>query len=246
MKGALGLTVAAALGIVGAVCNWLYLQRLAQEQETVQFIAVKQGVQLNIGDPFRESELEPVPIPKARVGNLIERAPQWSSLSAVVGFPANRVFSGGEIVLDSDLEAPAVRDLSDTLQEDEIAYWVPITAGAVVADQINPGDMVSFQTAAVSGPTPAGTPPRSSSGGPQIIGPFRVLALGNRRERPNVEQASRTRGPSGANTITIVVKLVDGQFEPTAAELVKAIQMQGNQGLGVLLHSSRVEEKTDS
>jgi hypothetical protein len=72
------------------------------------------------------------------------------------------------------------------------------------------------------------------------------LALGGRRERSNIEQASRQRGPIGANTITIVVKLVDGQFEPAAAELVKAIQLGGNQGLGVLLHSSRVEEQTDS
>ncbi len=245
MKGALGLTIAAALGIVGAVCNWLYLEKRAQETETVLFIAVKPGVQLNIGDPFRESDLEPVPLPKARVGNLIERAPQWSGLSAVKGWPANRIFRGGEIILDSDIEAPSTRDLSDTLQEDEVAYWVPIDAGSVVADQINPGDLVSFQTAAQTGPTPAGTPPRSGTG-PQIIGPFRVLALGSRRERPNIEQASRTRGSTGANTITIVVKLVNGQFEPAAAELVKAIQLGGNQGLGVLLHSSRVEEQSES
>lgn len=244
MKGALGLTIAAALGIVGAVCNWLYLEQRAKETETVSFIALKPGVQLNIGDPFRESDLEPVPLPKSRVGNLIERAPQWSGLSAVVGWPANRVFRGGEIILDADTEAPSTRDLSDTLQEDEVAYWVPIDAGSVVSDQINPGDMVSFQTAAMTGPTPAGSTPRAS--GPQIIGPFRVLALGNRRERPNIEQASRQRGSSGANTITIVVKLADGQFEPAAAELVKAIQLGGNQGLGVLLHSSRVEENTES
>jgi Flp pilus assembly protein CpaB len=244
MKGALGLTIAAALGIVGAVCNWLYLQRLAQEQEKVSFIALRPGVQLNIGDTFDESDLEKVDLPKARYGNLVERAPQWSALSAIVGSPANRVFGGGEIILDIDLEAPASRDLSDTLQEEEVAYWVPITAGSVVADQINPGDLVSFQTAAGNGPTPAGSQPRGA--GPQIIGPFRVLALGGRRERSNIEQASRQRAPTGANTITIVVKLVDGQFEPAAAELVKAIQLGGNQGLGVLLHSSRVEEKTDS
>jgi len=245
MKGALGLTIAAALGIVGAVCNWLYLQRLAREQETVQFIALRPGVQLNIGDTFDDSDLEPVELPKARYGNLVERAPQWSSLSAVVGYPANRVFSGGEIILDTDLEAPASRELADTLQADEVAYWVPITAGAVVADQINPGDLVSFQVAAGSGPTPSGTAPRTGNG-PQLIGPFRVLALGGRRERANIEQASRQRGPTAANTITIVVKLVNGEFEPAAADLVKAIQLQGNQGLGVLLHSSRVEQKTDS
>ena len=159
-EGRIGTDDRCGAGHRGAVCNWLYLQRLAREQETVSFIAIKPGVQLNIGDTFDESDLEKVDLPKARYGNLVSRAPQWSALIAVVDTPANRVFSGGEIILDLDLEAPASRDLSDTLQEDEVAYWVPITAGSVVADQINPGDLVSFQTATGNGPTPAGSQPR--------------------------------------------------------------------------------------
>src|SRR5262245_53436277 len=102
MKGALGLTIAAGLGIVGAVCNWFYLQQLAGNQETVVLIGLKNGVQLNIGDPFEEGDLEPVPIPLEGSGNLIERAPLWSARSAVVGYGANRVFHGGEILLNSD------------------------------------------------------------------------------------------------------------------------------------------------
>lgn len=245
MKGAMGLTIAAGLGIIGAVCNWLYLQQLAKEQETVQLIAVREGVRLNIGDPFKESDLEPVPIPRIRVGNLLTRAPQWIAKDAVVGIPANRVFEGGEVIIHDDLEAPAVRSLASTLQEDEVARPIPIDARSVVSEHINPGDLVSFEVArGARGPTPAEsgdepTPPGAGNSATEIIGPFRVLALGTRRESPNVEQAARGRAASNANTITIVVKLVKGQLEPQAARLFEALRLSGNQGVGVLLHSSR-------
>lgn len=236
MKGALGLTIAAGLGIVGAICNWLYLQQLASTQETVALIAVKRGVQLNVGDPFEESDLEPVPIPRDRAGNLIERAPLWSARSAVQGYSANRVFHGGEILLNDDLEAPAVRNLAETLQDDEVARWVPIDTRSVVTEQINPGDLVSFDVGG-SGPTPAGAGSKS-----RIIGPFRVLALGGRREPANVAQAARPRGGSATNTIAIVVKLQGGKYESKAAELFDALRTTSSQGVGVQLHSSRTSD----
>jgi len=246
MKGALGLTIAAGLGIVGAICNWLYLQQLAAEQDTVSLIAVKPGVQLNVGDSFEESDLEPVPIPRDRAGNLVERAPLWSALSAVQGYSANRVFHGGEILLNDDLEAPAVRNLAETLQDDEVARWVPIDTRGVVAEQINPGDMVSFDVSG-SGPTPAGaigaTAP-AAGGGTRIIGPFRVLALGSRREPANIAQSARPRSGSAPNTIAIVVKLQNGEYEPRAAKLFAALRSIGTQGVGVQLHSTRIKETT--
>jgi Flp pilus assembly protein CpaB len=243
MKGALGLTIAAGLGIVGAICNWLYLQQLASEQETVSLIAVKQGVQLNLGDPFEESDLEPVPLPRARAGSLIERAPLWSALSAVQGYSANRVFHGGEILLNDDLEAPAVRDLAETLQDDEVARWIPIDTRAVVTEQINPGDLVSFDVSG-SGPTPAGGdgPGAAAAGRAGIIGPFRVLALGSRREPTNVSQSMRPRSGSSPHSICIVVKYKNGEFEPQAAALLAALDSLGNQGFGVQLHSSRIKD----
>jgi Flp pilus assembly protein CpaB len=236
MKGAMGLAIAAGLGIVGAVCNWLYLQRLAQEQETVSFIGVKEGVQLNLGDAFDEEDLEAVPLPANRYGNLVNRAPQWSAVEAVIGLPANRAFAGREILLNSDLTGPALKDLSQTLGPDEVALWVPIDSRTVVAEQINPGDTVSFQVGGPAGPTPIGT-----QAGPQIIGPFTVLALGTRRESPNIDQASRSRSGSGTSTMTIRVKFTSGELEPNAARLQEAIRLSGNQGMGVLLHARKEE-----
>lgn len=244
MKGALGLTIAAGLGIVGAICNWLYLQQLAADQETVSLIAVKHGVQLNVGDPFEEGDLEPVPIPRDRAGTLIERAPLWEARSAILGYGANRVFHGGEILLTADTEAPAVRNLAETLQDDEVARWVPIDTRAVVTEQINPGDLVSFDVGTSGGgPTPAsGDGTASPVAGSKIIGPFRVLALGNRREPTNIAQSARTRGGAAPNTIAIVIKLQNGQYEPTAAELFEALRSVGTNGVGVQLHSSRAKD----
>ncbi|MBL8850818.1 MAG: hypothetical protein JNG89_14145, partial [Planctomycetaceae bacterium] len=196
------------------------------------------GVQLNIGDPFEEGDLEPVPIPRDRSGNLIERAPLWSARTAVLGYGANRVFHGGEILLNSDTEAPAVRNLAETLQDDEVARWVPIDTRAVVPEQINPGDLVSFDVGA-AGPTPAGS---GGAAGSRLIGPFRVLALGNRREPTNVSQSARPRGGSAANTIAIVIKLQGDAYEPRATELFNALRSVGAQGVGVQLHSARTTE----
>ncbi len=241
MKGAMGLAIAAGLGIVGAVCNWLYLQQLAREQATVTFIAVATDVQLNIGDQFDDSDLVPVEIPENHVGNLTMRAPQWSAVDAVIGQRANRTFQGGEIILDDDLETPAIIDLASQLQEDEVARWVPIDSRTVVTEQINPGDLVSFEVPVPLGPTPADAPePILAAGQRQIIGPFRVLALGSRRERPNIDAASNGRSRDQSNTMTIVVKIVNGQLEPVAATLFDAIQRAGNQGVTVQLHSSRL------
>lgn len=245
MKGALGLTIAAGLGIVGAICNWLYVQQLAADQETVSLIAVKRAVQLNIGDAFKESDLEPVPIPRDRAGSLIDRAPLWSARSAVLGYGANRVFHGGEILLNSDLEAPATRDLAETLQENEVARWVPIDARSVVTEQINPGDLVSFDLGS-RGPTPAGTDGSATGSNSRIIGPFRVLALGTRREAVDVAKSARPRGSTSASTITIVVKMVDGKYEPKAAELFDALRGIGTQGVGVQLHAAPKSNRPSS
>jgi Flp pilus assembly protein CpaB len=244
MKGSIGLAIAAGLGIVGAICNWLYLERLAGEQETVQLVALRNDVQLNIGDSFEDSDLEPVPIPESRAGNLIERAVGWRVRDTVVGERATRAYYGGEIILEEDLVTPAIRDLSETLQDNQVARWVPIDGRSVVPDQINPGDMVSFEVPRTSAvPTPAGTtPPIVAAGSMQLIGPFRVLALGTRRERPGVAESARTGSRSSSNTITIVVDLINGQLEPKAAQLFEAIRLSENNGVAIQLHSSRVGE----
>jgi hypothetical protein len=74
--------------------------------------------------------------------------------------------------------------------------------------------------------------------GREIIGPFRVLAVGARRERPNIQQArGRSTGPE--NTITIAVRMPDGKMESRAVKLFDSVRSAGSQGIYVLLHSSK-------
>jgi hypothetical protein len=244
MKGAVGLIVAAGLGIAGAICNWFYLEQLARTQEQVLFIAIKDDVELEIGDVIQPEHLMEVPIPRSRVGNLEQIAPLWESRDAVGGYyPALRNFNGGELLLDSDLQRPAYQNLAETLQENEVARWVPIDSRSVVPEQINPGDLVSFEVPRIGAgePTPEGTAPAPPAGATEIVGPFRVLAMGNRREAANIQEANRRRSGS-EGTIAIVVELVNGQMSADAQRLFDALRLSGNQGATILLHSARTEE----
>jgi len=251
MKGALGLSLAAGLGIVGALSNWFYLERLARNEEKVWFIAIKDGVTLNAGDTLKAEHLQRVGIPRSGVDYLNTVAPQWSALESVKGVNINRPMRGGEIVLLQDVSGPALSSLARTLQENEAVGWVPIDSGAVVPEHINPGDWVSFDVPKSSGtlPTPISSgsdepipapPSRGGSGSSEIIGPFRVLSLGGRREPQEVWEGKR-RTSGSENRIAILVRLEGGRYDPQADKLFKAIRLAGNQGVQVLLHSAKLE-----
>ncbi len=274
MKGLVGIVLAAVLGLLGAACNWFYLQRAVQFQEQVTFIGIRPTVHLNVGDLITEEHIERIEIPRVAVGNLMHVAPQWSAKDAVLGHRATRPYMGGEIILEMDLVTPVQQDLASTLNENEVARWVPIDPRSVIPDQINPGDLVSFEVATaafLSAPslpmtpptTPPGTEPPNEEGpsggaaasppvvarpsvatpgpgpGPEIIGPFRVLALGNRRERREIQLAGRGRG-GPENTITILVRMNGNKLEPKAAKLFEAIRAGRN--ATVQLHSSKARE----
>lgn len=249
MRGLAGLLLAAGLGLAGALCNWLYLDSLARTETRVAFIGVKPDVRLNVGDVFKADHFERVEIPRSRIGNLQDAAPAWSALDAVVGLRANKPYAGGEIILRQDLATPAQQDLAALLAEDEVARWVPIDPRAVIPSQINPGDLVSFEVPRPAGePAPVERAAANGNGAPgpvpsaapdiEIIGPFRVLAVGSRRERPDIQQA-RGRTTGMENTITIAVQLAAGKVEARAAKLFDAIRDSGSQGVYVLLHSAR-------
>jgi hypothetical protein len=267
MKGLLGLVLAAALGLLGAACNWLYLQRAVRFGEQQSFIAIKSTVQLNVGDLIREDHIEKVDIPTNAVGNLNNVAPLWSAKDAVLGHRATRPYMGGEIILEMDLLTPVQQDLAATLQENEVARWVPIDPRSVIPEQINPGDLVSFEVTVTE--VPPSTPPKlnvapvqpenilgaegsapaperlepttpSISTKTEIIGPFRVLALGDRRERRNVAVAARGRGGL-ENTITVLVRLNGNELEPKAARLFDALR-NGGRTAAVQLHSAKAKE----
>jgi Flp pilus assembly protein CpaB len=242
----MGLLIAAGLGLAGALCNWMYLDSRAQAETKVAFIGLKPDVQLKVGDVFKADHFEAVELPKSRTGNLEDAAPLWSARDAVIGLRANKAYGGGELILRQDLTTPAQEDLASMLADDEVARWVPIDSRAVISEQINPGDLVSFEVprprSASAVPTPATAGPPASDDASaekvEIIGPFRVLAIGARRERPNIQQA-RGRSGGNENTITIAARLKNDEIEPRAAKLFEAVRAAGSQGVYVMLHSAK-------
>ncbi|HLJ12735.1 MAG TPA: hypothetical protein VKU82_16180 [Planctomycetaceae bacterium] len=241
MKGVPGLLMAVGLGIVGMLFNLMYLAQKGQELEMVHFIGINEGVAINPGDKFNESQLMKVPIPKNAVGNLEKVAIKWDLRSTVFGQAATKSYSPGEILLWHDLRTPPGMDIKKLLAPDERALWIPVDTRTFVPALVNAGDMVSFiaPRMTASGPLPAAVPESSEKPPPQsaseTIGPFRILALGDRLGTREVLRASGTTAAQ-ENVIAIAVKWVDGEFEEKAQKILEIERMTNNQQLQVILH----------
>ena len=242
MKGTQGLVIAVALGITGAVCNWLYMAQQATNYERVAFLAVGNGMQIEAGDKFTEAHFIRIDIPKSDLGNLEKTAVKWSDLNVVVGHPATKDYIGGEIILNQDLRTPAKEDLNNLIGKDERVIWLPVDSRTFNPQHVNPGDQVSFKVPRHLGrnPQPAGSkksPPLTVN---EIIGPFRILALGNRKGRRDIRTAAGLSSGS-ENVIAISVQVRSNQLEPKAERISGLLQMTNFQGVQVLLHPAAEE-----
>ena len=242
MKGVQGLLLSLGLGLAGAVCNWLYLERLAGKEARVSFIGIKSEMQINVGDVLREDQLVKINIPQSAVGNLEQVAPLWSDLKLVVGMPSTRSYRGGELVLQQDIRTPGSKDLNEKIGKTEVAIWIPVDTRTFNSSRVNPDDEVSFilprVAAEIAAPiaendaAPA-TPPVTYS--TEIVGPFRILEIGNRTGRPEVQRASGAR-QSIDSSITIVAKLENGHLDAKSERITEYMRSTKSQGLQVMLH----------
>lgn len=244
MRGVQGLIIAGVFGVVGAFCNWLYIDRLATDYEKVSFVAIKKDAQINVGDRFKEAEhFKKVDIPKNNVGNLDDVAILWELRKTAQGEPATRSYRGGEILLWHDLKAPARQHLSEKLGKGEQACWVSVSSGDFVPELVNPGDWVSFIVPRLPGGQPVDVKnARDLLAQPtEIIGPFPILSLGTRTGERDVRRArGLSSGPE--HIIGIRVRMVDGAMEPNADRLFKILQLTGQKSARVILHSAKEEE----
>ena len=247
MKGLQGLLIAAALGVVAAVCNWLYVNRQAAGYERVSFVGVRASAQVNAGDTFEESDFERVEVPQQYLGDLDKRAVRWADRSTATGLKAARSYFNDEILLVQDLTTPAQRNLSEILGENEAARWVPADPATFVPRHFNPGDLVSFVVPVAGG---TGRSTGNGTDAPQAvltetIGPFEILALGDRQGRAEL---LRSRGASVGqeNKIAIRVKVKgNGLDDPAAERLFQLLHQNGYKGVEVMLYSSQKEMTND-
>jgi hypothetical protein len=247
MNGKIALPIAAGLALAGAALNWFYLQTKAEQLEKIEFLCVAPGATIRPGDRFTDDKLAPLAIPKNNVGEtLAKEAILYKDRQAVIGMPAVRLHPEREIILRQDLKTPP--PALGLAKENERAIWIPVDTRTFVPSLVNPGDLVSFLVSGV--PTPA--VPRDSSegngdefGGPQpppvvpgnaeLIGPFRVLSLGNRLGTADVLKASGMPQMQ-ENVMTVSVTVDGGQLDPKAAKLWKLLQTSGFRQVGVVLH----------
>ena len=237
MKGAQGIMIAVAMGVVGFVCNWLYLEREASRVELVSFVGVSQPADVKRGDVIQSGDLVPISMPKSHESQLAQVAVLWDQRDLGLGQKAarDRAVSGdAALVMHRDLTTPAIKDINELIADNERVMWLPVDSRTFNPQHVDPGDQVSFRIpefgkgASRSQPTEAGG---------KILGPFRILALGNRKGRRDVRQAAGLA--SGAeNVIAVAVKVEnpDGKLEPRAETLAGILAVNNFQGVQVLLH----------
>jgi Flp pilus assembly protein CpaB len=241
MKNVSGLIIAIGLGLAGAVLNWFYLEQESRQLERLNFIGVRSAV--NRGDVLREDNLVPVPIPREAARGLEEYAVLWDARQTVVGRAANRPYPGGELVLRQDLQSPP-SELK--LEKNERAMWIPVDSTSFVAQLVKPGDDVSFLISRYSpgSPTPAmpvdpdapqSAEPAKPQGGSEMVGPFRILSLGNRLGSAEVMQAYKIPQVQ-ENVLTILVRVDGDKLEPKAQKLWDLLKATNFRQVGVLLH----------
>ncbi len=260
MKGIQGLILALALGIAGAMFNWAYLASRAKEVEMVDFVAIAPHAILNRGDTIREDQVARLSIPAQAVGNLRDFTVLYSARQTVIGRPVWRVKPGGSLLLTDDLRTPPPElpiGQNSGPDGEEVGLSIPLAA-AMVTSLFDPGDLVSFvaNTTHYNRPTPAAKPAEAGKDAAkgvklvpvtepavaiterEIIGPFKILALGNRLGSLAVMKAYGI-SPSQENVLTLSVKLIDGALEPKAQKLLNIVHSTNAQQLEVIMYARK-------
>jgi hypothetical protein len=193
MKSIYGLGVAIALGIAGALFNFVYLNNRAAQFEKVLFIGIKPDAVVGRGEKIQESHLQEVVVPRSHVGDINAFADRWEARSAaVIGKNASRTLAGPRLVLRSDVTVEPQEQLA--LAADEKVMFVRIDPHKCIPALISPGDWVSFlvpnapraaeppaEGADPVEPVPAvDEPSKAATTKDAAIGPFKVLSVGTR------------------------------------------------------------------
>jgi hypothetical protein len=231
MKSIQGLVVAVALGITGAIFNWMYLHSGPSQEQTAKFLGIKQGQVVNRGDIIREEHLVIAEIPEKWVGNLRGFAVPYDAKSTVVGVPVSRTLVGECLLLEEDVKVPPA-ELK--LEPGETAMWVTVDSRAFVPSLFKPGDTVSFLLP--HGAVPGQGQPGAPAGASDAIGPFTILALGNRLGSLDVMRAAKMQ-PVQENVLAIRVSPhVPGETD-RAEKLYALLQSSNFRQVGIQLHS---------
>ena len=241
MKGIQGLILAIGLGIAGALFNWAYLARKTSDMDLVKVIGIAPHTTVNIGESLTLDHLAPIEVPLHNWDNLKNFAYKWSDRQTVVSMPVRRTLPGGSLLLQDDLRTPPPKirfEDKKKLPEGTVerGMFVPFQTKNFVSSLVNPGQYVEFMVpqggSGVPTPAAGGDPPRPTD--PEILGPFKILSLGNRLGPIDVMIAAGMK-PTQENVMLISIKLIDGQMEPKARKLWDLLNRTNFQQVSIMI-----------
>jgi len=240
MKGAQGLIVAALLGAFAVVLNWLYLVNKTKTAETVNFIGIRTGATIKVGDTLGKDNLGPVPIPRSSADRLQGFVYKYEVVDTVAGYKATRNYKGGDLVYREDFRTP-----SHGLKagEDESIVPIPVDSRTFNPSLIDPGDMVRFivpkppeakSAAKTTGGNGGRVDPADGPAAMEAIGPFRVYAVGDRISSLRVARAFGQRQGQGRQ-ISIFLKVdKNGQPVGESKRLIERAHQIGFRNVSVM------------
>jgi hypothetical protein len=218
------------------------------------------------GERLTEDVLVRVGIPDRWVGELDDFAIRWEALETVEGEAVSRTVEGGRLVLEEDFKKPALEQ--PELGEDEIKIFVPVGGGFTPSlvnpgDWVSflvAAPAVRLPTPAVppglpedggNGPSaePAGAEdleplpaarrlPAVSDGELDMIGPFRVLAVGSRLGSAGVERAAGIR-QADENVLQVAGEAPGGRPGPKAQKLLSLLLATNYPNVRAVVHAPK-------
>jgi hypothetical protein len=229
MKATQSLIVALLLGVTAAAFNWIYLEKKASEFQVEQFLGIRDGVEVRVGETLLESHFQQVPVPKRYGEKLKKFVFLYREKGTAAGIKATRDYEGGDLVHREDYKTPAT---AIKLKPDERLIWVAVESRAFVPALVNPGDEVTF-VFPVPGP-PGSADQQEEQTTAESLGPFKIGALGTRLGDMRVSRAYRS-SRAEERQIGIVVQVEGGKLEGKALRLLE-LTTAGNRAVAVALH----------
>lgn len=234
MKGLPGIVIAAALGIIGAFCNWFYINNQARNYESVAFIAISADATIKAGDQFRVEDFVRVDVPKKFVGALNKTAVHWKDRQLATVYRATKSYRGSEMLFQHDLTGVAEQDLTDRLAKGKVLFPVVVDSSTFIPEHYDPGDEVEFFLPQLLEPATSSnsTSQPATTGTTKTFGKFYILALGGRKGKRDTAKAYNQR-PVRENIVTIGLTF---PFDAQAEELFQLIAAGGGRGVQMIKH----------
>lgn len=214
-----------ALGMLAAAMNWA-----ATTSKLAPYACVRLASDVEFGEPLRQDMFERVEI-SGDLLNLPDTFVPWRERSLLYGYPSPRSFTKGDLVLLRDAEPQ--KNVLPT-QPGELPMSISLGSMTVVPEFIQVGQQVSFFVGKEPSRSAETAVSQETRAVARQIGPFRVLAVGNR-----TTQLGQDR-PRDGQTLTIAARMVeDDVLDEQSDQLLASLKgFEGMQVMGVILHTT--------